>query len=48
MGHYQKKNPAKRKRGEELLLELRLNRIELEQMIKEGLQGLALEIGVER
>lgn len=47
MGHYQNKNKAKRKRGEELLLELRLNRSELQQMIREGLQGLALEIGVE-
>jgi putative transposase len=47
MGHYQKKNGATTKRGEELLLELRLNRSELQQMIKEGLQGLALEIGVE-
>jgi len=47
MGHYQKKNKAKTKRGEELLLELRLDRSELQKMIQEGLQGLALEIGVE-
>ena len=47
MGHYQKKKKAKAKRGEELLLELRLGRSELQQMIQEGLQGLALEIGVE-
>src|SRR5918996_57006 len=44
MGHYQKKE---NKNGKELLLELRLSQVELERMVREGLQGLALEIGVE-
>ena len=44
MGHYQKKCVPT---GEELLLELRLSRGELQRMISEGLHGLALEIGVE-
>lgn len=44
MGHYQK---TKDTGGRELLLELRLNPEELEAMIAEGLQGMALEIGVE-
>lgn len=47
MGHYQKTQRATRKSGEELLVELRLERAELERMIREGLHGLALEIGVE-
>jgi transposase-like protein len=47
MGQYQKKSDRSGTRGEELLLELRLERSELQQMIREGLQGLALEIGVE-
>lgn len=47
MGHYQTKKPKERRSGEELLLELRLSRTELQRMIEEGLQGLALEIGVE-
>lgn len=47
MGHYQKKADRKRKSADELLLELRLSRGELQQMIQQGLQGLALDIGVE-
>ena len=47
MGHYQKKDRSEERNGEELLLELRLSREELVQMIKEGLHGMALEIGVE-
>jgi transposase-like protein len=47
MGHYQKKNSSKSNKGEDLLVELRLNQDQLQQMIREGLQGLALEIGVE-
>lgn len=44
MGHYQK---TRQTRGSELLLQLRLSHRELDQMIREGLQGLALEIGLE-
>jgi putative transposase len=47
MGHYQKKDSVEGKSGAELLVELRLSREELVQMINEGLHGLALEIGVE-
>lgn len=47
MGHYQKKDRVEEKRCEELLLELRLSRTELVQMINDGLHGMALEIGVE-
>jgi transposase-like protein len=47
MGQYQKRNNGKGKRGEDLLLELRLSRSELQQMIRDGLHRLALEIGVE-
>jgi transposase-like protein len=47
MGHYQKRTQGTSKSGEALLVELRLNRRELQQMIEEGLYGLALEIGVE-
>lgn len=44
MGHYQKTKDLGEK---DLLLELRLSPEELEQMIKDGLEGMALEIGVE-
>jgi putative transposase len=47
MGHYQKKDAVEGRSGEELLVELRLSREELVQMINEGLRGMALEIGVE-
>ena len=48
MGQYQtKRKRTQSQRGEEMLVELRLSRPELQRMIAEGLQGLALEIGVE-
>ena len=47
MGHYQKNKTRQRKSGEEMLVELRVSRPELQQMVKEGLHGLAMEIGME-
>lgn len=47
MGHYQKRKSSKRCTGKELLVELRLSQDQVQQMIREGLQGVALEIGVE-
>ena len=41
MGHYQKS------KGRELIVKMRLSRAEIQRMINEGLQGVALEIGLE-
>ena len=47
MGRYQNERKGRFRQGEDLLVELRLSRSELQRMIQEGLHGLALEIGVE-
>lgn len=44
MGQYQKSEKVS---GKDLLLELRVSQSELERLVREGLQGLALEIGIE-